>query len=388
MDQQLKKDSLELLTKESERYRLERLGFFRDIREEAELLASRFPPKEDETFAQWKSRCLREYYRHKGFSAFCRDNIDTPGFEMLVRTLINTHLQNVFNSSPRTETDRFLAPDLDTVSYAMPQSLFQELYTIYFSAMPSFGNTSELNRFCGNIAGERFPVDESRIIGSMQENDSFYWEKFYAKLRPIADAFSYQMSGLSGNDSTHDLWSDTCISVNRAVVERRLKEPVDARAVISYSVGTIKNKNKELLRNRAKAPVDVDSLQYKLTIEEEERYFNNPVTKPENFPSQIPSLRNYIDYTDKDSIQGYFIVILYNKEHPLHDELVKGYEDKIERMFEHYIDGLSYEEIVARHSGVTDDRETAKECARLRQETKRLKKNLLDRFHKMMEKYR
>ena len=51
MDQQLKKDSLELLTKESERYRLERLGFFRDIREEAELLASRFPPKEDETFA-------------------------------------------------------------------------------------------------------------------------------------------------------------------------------------------------------------------------------------------------------------------------------------------------------------------------------------------------
>ena len=44
MDQQLKKDSLELLTKESERYRLERLGFFRDIREEAELLASRPSP--------------------------------------------------------------------------------------------------------------------------------------------------------------------------------------------------------------------------------------------------------------------------------------------------------------------------------------------------------
>ena len=108
MDPRLRKDSLELLTKESERYRLERLGLFQDIREEAELLASRFPPKADETFAQWKSRCLREYYRYKGFSAFCRNNINTPGFEMLVRTLINTHLQNVFNSSPRTETDRFL----------------------------------------------------------------------------------------------------------------------------------------------------------------------------------------------------------------------------------------------------------------------------------------
>ena len=388
MDPRLKKDSLELLTKEDERYRLQRLGFFHNVREEAELLASRFPPKEDETFAQWKNRCLREYYRHKGFSTFCRDNIYNPMFETLVSSLINAHIQKAFNSSPRTDTDRFLAPDSDTVSYAMPQTLFQELYTIYFSATPSFGNTSELDRFCGNIAEDRFPVDEARIIGCMQENDSFYWGKFYTKLRSITDAFSYQMSGLSGSDSTHDLWSDTCLCVNRAVVDRRLKEPVDARAVISYSVGTIKNKNKELLRNKAKAPVDVDSLQYKLSVEEEDRYFNNPVTKPENFPSQIPRLSNYIDYTDKDSIQGYFIVILYNKEHPLHDELVKGYEDKIERMFEHYIDGLSYEEIVARHSAAAGEKETAKECARLRQETKRLKKNLLDRFHEMMEKYR
>ena len=388
MDQQLKKDSLELLTKESERYRLERLGFFRDIREEAELLASRFPPKEDETFAQWKSRCLREYYRHKGFSAFCRDNIDTPGFEMLVRTLINTHLQNVFNSSPRTETDRFLAPDLDTVSYAMPQSLFQELYTIYFSAMPSFGNTSELDRFCGSIAGERFPVDEARIIGSLQENDNFYWEKFYTKLRPITDAFCYQMSGITGTNNTHDIWSDTCISVNRAVVEHRLKEPVDSKAIISYSVGILKNKNKELARSKARTPVDVDTLQYRLTAEDDEKYFNNPITKPENFPSQIPSLSTYIDYSDKESVQGYFVVILYNKEHPLHDTLVKGYEDKIGRMFEHYIDGMSYEEIVARHYGITDGKKLTKECARLRQETKRLKNNLLERFYKMLEQYR
>ena len=92
MDPRLKKDSLELLTKEDERYRLQRLGFFHNVREEAELLASRFPPKEDETFAQWKNRCLREYYRHKGFSTFCRDNIYNPMFETLVSSLINAHI--------------------------------------------------------------------------------------------------------------------------------------------------------------------------------------------------------------------------------------------------------------------------------------------------------
>ena len=97
---------------------------------------------------------------------------------------------------------------------------------------------------------------------------------------------------------------------------------------------------------------------------------------------------NYIDYNDKDSVQGYFIVILYNKEHPLHDALVKGYEDKVDKLFEHYIDGLSYEEMVARHCGITDSRKAAKECARLRQEIKRLKKSLLDRFDKMLEQYK
>ena len=388
MKRRPEKDALELLTKENERYNLIRIGFFQNIGEEAGLLASRFPPADGESFSQWKNRCLKEYYRLKGFSIFCRDHLDTPEFEKVISSLIKVHLRRLFSASERTETDRYLAHDSDTVSYAMPHDMFQELYTIYFSAMPSFGNTSEMDSFCGNIASERFPVEESRIIGRMQENDSFYWEKFYAKLRPITDAFCYQMSGMSGENNTHDIWSDTCICVNRAVVERRLKEPVDSKAIISYSVGVLKNKNKEVARSKSRTPVDVDSLQYRLTAEDEERYFNNPVTDPENFPSQIPSLRNYVDYSDKNSVQGYFIVILYNKEHPLHDMLVKGYEDKVERMFEHYIDGLSYEEIAARHFGAVGEKKIMKECARLRQETKRLKKSLLERFYKMLEQYR
>lgn len=388
MARSIEHDLLELLTKEDERYRLGRLGFFQDIRKEAALAASRFPPKDGEPFSEWKNRCLREYYRLKGFNTFCRDNIRNPRFEATVASALRRHLRNIFERSARTDTDRYLAPDSDTVSYALEDSLFQELYTTYFSALPQFGNTAELERFCYGIATGNFPVGEQRIIGKMKDNSNFYWERFYLKLKPITEAFCYQMSGLSGDNNTHDIWSSTCISVNRAVVERRLKEPVDAKAVISYSVGVIKNKNKEVARNRAKTPFDIDAIQYKLTTEDETKYFNNPVTKPENFPSQAGGLSNYIDFSDKDSVQGYFIVILYNKEHPLHNELVKGYEDKVQRMFEHYIDGLSYEELAAKHFGVTGGKEQAKECARLRQEIKRLKKSLYDRYLKMLEDYR
>lgn len=384
----LERDTLELLTKEDERYRLRRMGFFRDVRDEAALVASQFPPEEGEDFHQWKSRCLREYYRLKGFGMFCRERLLNPEFEGTVESIFKRHLRNMFETSERTDTDKYLAPDSDTVSFALEPDLFQKLYTLNFSSMPSFGNTAELDRFCQQITSASFPVKEPAVVKGMQDNKNFYWEKFYLKLKPITAAFCYQMSGISGENNTHDIWSDTCISVNSAVVDRRMKEPVTAKDIISYSIGVLKNKNKEIARSRAKSPADIDTLQYKLTAEDEEKYFNNPVTKPENFPSQEKGLANYIDYTDKDSVQGYFIVILYNKEHPLHDILVKGYEDKVQKMFEHYIDGLSYEEIVARHSGAKEGREQVKECARLRQEIKRLKKSLYDRYTKMLEDYR
>ena len=77
----LERDTLELLTKEDERYRLRRMGFFRDVRDEAALIASQFPPEAGESFHQWQSRCLREYYRLKGFCMFCRERLLNPEFE-------------------------------------------------------------------------------------------------------------------------------------------------------------------------------------------------------------------------------------------------------------------------------------------------------------------
>lgn len=96
------------------------------------------------------------------------------------------------------------------------------------------------------MAKDNFPVNETRIIKDMRDNKNFYWEKFYLKLKPITAAFCYQMSGIAGDNNIHDIWSDTCISVNRAVVERRLKEPVDSKAVISYSVGVLKIRTRNL----------------------------------------------------------------------------------------------------------------------------------------------
>ncbi len=385
MDSRLHSDISEILTRENERFHLVKLGFIRRIEDDISYYAEHFPPKDGESFAEWKHRTLKEYYREKGFGRFCRENINNPLFEQLVHSIMKRAADKAFRSSERSQTDYYLAPDGDTVSYLVPQRLFDELYATNFSNILAFGNSGELNDFCNGIIKENMPTDESRIISSMKDNDQSYWGKFFTKLKPIASAFCYQMSGVYGENNIHDIWSDTCVIVNRALVDGKMSEPVDAKAIISYSVGILKNKNREISRKRATAPEDIDALQYRLTAEDEEKFFNNPVTVPGNFMSHSGNLSNYIDLTDKDSVNGYFIVILYNKEHPLHHILTKGLEDKVEKMFEHYIDGLSYEEIVEKHMGKKSGKELVKQCAQLRQEIKRLKGKLLERYDKILQ---
>lgn len=375
----------ELLTKENERFHLVRLGFIKNIEKETSFYASAFPKAEDEDYAGWKHRTLKEYYRSKGFGRFCRSNINNPVFERMILTLMKSHADSLFRNEERTQTDKYLAPDMETVSYLLPEKLFQEIYGLNFCNIQAFGNSWELNDFCRQVAKNHFPMEEPRIIGELKENETAYWEKFYKKLKPIASAYCYQMSGTSGDNNTHDIWSDTCVTVNRAVVDGRMKEPIDAKAIISYAVGILKNKNREINRKRANTPADIDTLQYKLSAEDENNFFNNPITSPENFTSQSFKISNIIDISDKDMVRKYFVVILYNKEHPLHDKLIKGLEDKVERMFDHYIDGLSYEDIVEKHWGKKTGNELNRHCAQLRQEIKRLKEKLLENYYNLIE---
>ena len=78
-------------------------------------------------------------------------------------------------------------------------------------------------------------------------------------------------------------------------------------------------------------------------------------------------------------------MILYNKEHPLHKELISGLEDKIEKLFLHYIDELPYEQIVTRYYGEQKGLDLIRRTAQVRQEIKRVKETLLKRYYKLLK---
>lgn len=378
-----KRDIKEILTKEDERFRLIQLGFFSDINNEADFICKYFADIQGDTFSQWKSKILREYYRMKGFSIFCRNNIDDINFERMVKALFKEILRYFYKTHELTHTDKYLAPDNDSISYSLSKETFDFLYATRFSNICSFGNTSDLYNFCNGIITESFPLSEEVVLERLQDNDRFFWSKFYIKLRPIVAGFSYKISGTYGDNNIHDIWSDTCCTINQAVVGKIIEKPVTPKSILSYAIGIIKNKNREINRGKKGTKIEIETINYRLADSVEKNFFDNPSSIPANFPSQDEKISNYIDTQDKESVRCYMVVVLYNKEHPLHKKLIEGLEDKVQLLFEHYLDGLSYEDMVVKHYGEVSEEKMMKISATMRQNIKRVKEKLVSRFNEM-----
>jgi hypothetical protein len=378
-----KDDIKEFLTKDNERFKFVSLGLFVSIEDELKriCLNPEYEPSVNESFDDWKNRILNKFYTDKKFSTFFKNNLGNEYLEKGTKSLISARLREAFEHSPREEVDKYLAENKDTVSYALSPDIFESIYEKQICCSPVVSTLSDLQNLCKAVVKDNFPSKEPYIISRLKDNDNFYWSKVYKRLHPLTAGFTYQISGTSFIDIISDIWSDTCCTLNVAVVENRLQQPVCARDIISYAVGIIKNKNKELLRGRKKLPkIDIDTVTYKLTEEDNHSFFNLQETLPSNFPSQNEVISNYIDIDDEDNVRNYMVLVLYNDKHPLHLRLVKGMEDKVKLLFEHYVDDLSYEEIVTKHYGEVTQEEMIRHAARIRQDVKRVKERLINRF--------
>lgn len=378
---------IEILTKECERYHLDRMGFTDPQRliNDAQSLMSQLGEKGHTPLSLRKTDVIRNYYREKGFSKFCREHINDIRFENMIFSLMKVHLAHTKKMNELTDSDKYLSAENDSVSYGLSKKHFEEIYTLEMNPFITFGHPTELEQWCKEVISRHFPISQEAIISQMEQNDPFIWEKFYIKLRGICNAICYQMSKTTADNNTHDLWSDTCLTINKAVTTGIMSKPLTAKAIISYAVGIIKNKNKEKFRKRKNEPLPIDSLEYKIEDSKIENFFDNPITTIKNFPSHSFRFSNYIDISDESSVRGYFIVILYNKEHPLHKELISGLEDKIEKLFLHYIDELPYEQIVTRYYGEQKGLDLIRRTAQVRQEIKRVKETLLKRYYKLLK---
>lgn len=156
----------EILKKENERFKLDKIGFIRNLTWEIDYILStlplcKIPPEDLESFRKWKFSLLEEYYERKRFSDFVSTHLEAPSFRKMVFDLFQTILKYRYAHEPRTETDRYLAPAGETLSYLLCQerpSFYKTiLHPLHFSILPP-GYTAIARKF----AKKSFPYQPQR----------------------------------------------------------------------------------------------------------------------------------------------------------------------------------------------------------------------------------
>lgn len=377
---------LEFLRKDEEHWELSRLGFWKNPESEvAALCADEYRRRETEDFAAWKQRVLSTYYRRRSFASFYRNSLLDRRFVFVLKRRMQHGLHTLFARSPRTELDNYLTNQDETISYTLSPIHFDELFLHHFLEQEDPQAPLALQHHLEAVIAEAFPLQEPQVMGRLRENDAHMWSIFYRHLKPYVIGLVRRIKGAFVAEDAEEIWNEVCCVINGALIQGRLGADAGARDLISYAVGIIRNKCKELVRLRSRNKgVDVEAVAYRLTDEQVQNVFDREAAIPENFPSHQTPVLHYVDVFDQDSVRTTMILALYNPTHPLHGALVEGLEEEVAALLDHYAEGLSYEELVLKYTGQVPEDEMVRQAARYRQMVKRVKNKLIQRYAKLI----
>ncbi len=378
---------MEFLQRDEERWELARLGFWTDVQEAALRFSAEkeFSRREGESFAAWKERSLAAFYRQHGFSSFYQKVLSDRRFAYVVKKRTLHYLHGLWKSTPRTELDGYLANENESISYTLSPDHFDRLFAHYFLAYAGMEAPMGLQQQVQHLAAKEFPLMEAEVMRRLRANDQHCWTIFYRHLKPYVIGFTAKVSDTYLREEAEEMWNEVCYAINGALIGGRLDHQAGAKDLISFAVGMIRNKCKELRRVRGKRKaVDLDSVSYGLTEEEVHNPFDRETAIPEFFPSQDTPVRHYVDVLDKDSVRTTLVLALYNPTHPLHEPLVKGLEEDVALLLAHYTEGRSYEELVEMRHGPVPADEMVRLAARMRQVIRRLKTKLIQRYAQLI----
>lgn len=377
----------EFLQRDEERWELGRLGFWKDVQGEVASFSElpEFSRREEESFAAWKERILSSFYALRGFAEFYRGVLLDRRFVYVLKKRTLRYLEGLWKANPRTELDGFLTNENETLSYTLSSEHFDELFVRYFCEEAEMPAPKHLQLQIQRLADAEFPLVEDEVMRRLRANDRHCWAIFYRHLKPYVIGFTARVSEVYLREDAEEIWNEVCYAINGSLIGGRLDETSGAKDLISFAVGMIRNKCRELRRVRSKRkPVDLDSVSYCLTEEEIQNPFDKETAIPELFPSQDTPIAHYVDVLDKDSVRTTLVLALYNPTHPLHDRLIKGMEEEVSLLLAHYTEGRSYEELVVMKYGQVPDDEMVRLAARLRQVIKRLKNKLIQRYAQLI----
>lgn len=387
MGKEVREILTEILKKEKERYKLDKIGFFRDIPTEADYILSHvdcgnFTMENVEAYSSWRESVLRAFYADKHFSSFIRSHTGEAAFQKMIRELFLSILEYRFTHEQRTEIDRCLAPAGKTLAYLLNEEAYETLYQNYFHSSLRIDSTLELNRYCFGILRERFPLTMEEVIRYLKQDDKKGWENLCARLKTLTESVTKSVIGSYRDDAIHDMWTETCFELRKAILNEKLQGNVEPCGLISYAAGIIRNKIREFFRKQKKEPyLFIEDWERDLSFKDSQWYCHE--FKEDSVMKDFLDLKD-IDIDDDYEFRMALSCVLYDREHPYHRQLIQGLEDKVDILLAHYVRNQSYEEIAFEKYGPLPEKEMKKKTDKLRQDVSRVKIKIKERFKEIL----
>jgi len=369
----------EILNHEYEKHDLLYLGLIDDFDALISQVAGKIEINPD--FNKTKEQILSVLYEiidFRSFASRCKE-IFNQRLDSSMRQYLKRLLQNMEQQAPDITPDKELKVK-KTIAYHLSAMIFNWFYEDFRKSDSTFATPKELKQFFGSMAKNTYPLSFFRFIAQLENRDDEFWNRVGELLLKLSKLVTIPniSSSMYRDIVDGEIVSESYLVIKQAVEEKKVQFN-DALHFRKYSYQVCKNKCHEYMRkNRSH---QTDSLEDVFIQVEAEAVPDIMIEKEENMLYDVNPDNPY-------EMAKFLSFILYHREHPLHQKIVEGEEERVELLMDVAIEGLSYDQVIERRyrGKYLPANEHKKLNTRLRQDYVRIKKKLITRLEEIIRK--
>lgn len=338
----------ELVTKECERYELEKNGFITDrqsvVRElvsQAGILSGHCSPEE---FLEWKEQLLNGWYARRGFAKFFYRKSEKPCMFGMVKRL----LQNAVSGLRKVQTEMTLDDELKieegrTVAFKLSSAFFERFYKKTCCNGALFVSPGQLETACIVELSPLFPLKYPLLYERLAAKDNEFWEEIWRLIHRFVRFLVVDMKGREDAETIKEVSMETVLSFQEQLERGKMEQITSARHLLNSLQMTGRNKFREWLRAENRKGEEI--------LLTEEDWVQVELAKEDRIEAGAYGMNGRFDYLlEIDEKNEYevccaLVDVLSCGSGRVYEELVDGREELAQAMLMLYVENKQYEEI-------------------------------------------
>lgn len=379
----------EVVRKECEAYRLVELGLLPSVEEGVEMILPLVELPDDSfgeeraRFYKWRKEFLCLFYTRIDYEGFIRREKDNSSFRRFLFAIKKRITGCLREDWKDTTIDKDLAVPPSTFAFKLSRMLGEELYERELPFITSACMPSDLEDLCRRSCHACFPIGKEELFARLKKDDTEFWDILYQTVKRLTELVTsgQYVSIQYRKEIIQDAWSDTALFLYGKTMAGELPEFESAYHFRNYIARVCLNKLRESIRKNINLEVSLDVPGG--IPDEELPLFDEDAG---NMPQALTGVMEDIDTGNDEEVGRMLTLVLWDKIEPWYSQLTKNIEDKVKLLFEHYVDGLPYNTIVAAQGYGKSEKELKRLENKMRQDAVRTRRLLKQRFMDLLQK--